>query len=228
MPRGRHGRGWDGRGGAAPPEDGDIGIFRAGGGEVGRGAIAQDMATAGEQFGRKFEGQGVGYEDMLADQGRLWKKRRKGEGAGKTHPLCWDASWDLGNAEHLDRDGHRSYAGWMCRHGHASRSRHWWLAFPQHGVVVELMHGTWVSWDGRRAPHCTPVPDVAEGDCLMSLFCSLPADAVGVLERGETGRAVLTQRHTPGVEMSVGHAFFEELMAGVRVKYRFVPPPPLV
>ena len=33
------------------------------------------MATAGEQFGRKFEGQGVGFEDMLAGQGRLWRKR---------------------------------------------------------------------------------------------------------------------------------------------------------
>ena len=75
----------------------------------------------------------------------------------------------------------------MCRHGHASKSRHWWLLFPQHGVAVQLMHGTWVSWDGRSAPHCTAVPDVAAGDCLMSLFCSLPADAVGVLERGRRG-----------------------------------------
>eukprot|EP00966_Prymnesium_polylepis_P021950 504428-Prymnesium_polylepis.1 len=25
-------------------------------------------------------------------------------------------------------------------------------------------------------PHCTAVPHVAEGDCLVSLFCSLPSN----------------------------------------------------
>ena len=62
---------------------------------------------------------------------------------------------------------------------------------PEHGVAVQLMHGAWVSWHGARVAHCSGVPDVADGDCLMSLFCSLPADAMGVLERGAGFRAEL-------------------------------------
>ena len=59
-----------------------------------------------------------------------------GEGDVSAYPLCWDMSWDLGNAEHMDRDGWRSYARWFARHGHASGSRAWWLLFPQHGVEL--------------------------------------------------------------------------------------------
>ena len=162
---------------------------------------------------------------MLDEQRDLWRKR-KGEGAGGVHPLCWAASGDLGNTVHKDRDGWRSFAAWMSRHGHASKSERWWLLFPEHGVAVQLMHGAWASWHGKCAAHCSGVPDVAPGDCLMSLFCSLPADAMGVLERGAGFRAELGKRSTPGVGVPAGRAFFETLQVGMRVTYRFVPPPP--
>ena len=73
---------------------------------------------------------------------------------------------------------------------------------PEHGVAVQLMHGAWVSWHGARVAHCSGVPDVADGDCLMSLFCSLPADAMGVLERGAGFRAELGQRSIQEVGVS--------------------------
>ena len=60
----------------------------------------------------------------------------------------------------------------------------------------------------------------------MSLFCSLPADAVGVLERGAGFQAQLVQRATQGVEVSAGHALFAQLQEGTCVTYRFTPAPP--
>ena len=46
----------------------------------------------------------------------------------------------------------------------ARRVGSWYLLFPRHGLAIELCHGCWISWDGRVQPHCTAVPDVAEGD----------------------------------------------------------------
>ena len=61
----------------------------------------------------------------------------------------------------------------------------------------------------------------------MSLFCSLPANVVSVLQRGEECRAALHVRSSQGVqEVSAGRALFDELRVGTRVRYRFVPPPP--
>ena len=204
--------------------DGQVAPFVLQGGEKGREQIKRDMKSMGALFSRQFAGRWVGFEQMLERQGQLWRSLQQGDAS--EHPWCWDMSWDLGNAEHQDRDGWRSYARWFARHGHASESRAWWLLFPRHGVAVLLTHGTWVSWDGRFAPHCTAVPVVAQGDCLMSLFCSLPANVVSVLQRGEECRAALHVRSSQGVEVSAGRALFDELRVGTRVRYRFVPPPP--
>ena len=201
--------------------DGQVAPFILKGGEGGREQIHRDMESMGGLFREQFAGRGVGYEEMLERQGQLWRSRQQGDLSER--PVCWDMSWDLGNAEHCDRDGWRSYARWFARHRHASASRAWWLLFPRHGVAVQLTHGTWVSWDGRTAPHCTAVPVVAEGDCLMSLFCSLPANVVNVLQRGEVCRAALCKRSSQGVEVSAGRALFDELREGMRVRYRFVP-----
>ena len=59
----------------------------------------------------------------------------------------------------------------------------WWFLFPNHGVAVELAHGTWMSWDGRVQPHCSSVPCFAEDDELLSLFASLPNNLCSVFER---------------------------------------------
>ena len=75
------------------------------------------------------------------------------------------------------------YAVWLSKIGHAGSSRSWWLLFPRHGVAVELCHGCRILWDGRQQPHCTAVPDVAKGDWLISLFCSMPTSAMNVLEQ---------------------------------------------
>ena len=180
-----------------------------------RRVAASITHRAGEVFAQHFRGRGVGYEEMLAEQGRL---------LGGEHPVCWDVSSGLGNSEHVDADGSRSYAVWVARHGHASQSGSWWLLFPRHGVAVQLIHGTWISWDGRAAEHCSAVPDVDEGDSLMSLFCALPRDVVGVRERAVAGVQSLRERSSnpePGVGHGEGHALFASLRDGVEVVYRW-------
>ena len=186
-----------------------------------RARVAAGMEQAGQAFGRRWTGAGVEYEQLLENQDRLWgaKSRR--------WPLCWDMSDGLGNAMHVDPDGHRSYAVWLSALGHAGASRSWYLLFPRHGLAIELCHGCWISWDGRVQPHCTAVPDVAEGDRLMSLFCSLPANAMNVLERANSWRDVMHERQAPivpGVRDRVlrGRELFDYLAKDMDVVYSFV------
>ena len=101
--------------------DGQVAPYVLRGGEKGRGEIASDMKSMGGLFVQQFAGRGVGFEQMLQRQGELWRSRHQGDASA--YPLCWDMSWDLGNAEHRDRDGWRSYARWFARQGHASVSR---------------------------------------------------------------------------------------------------------
>jgi len=164
---------------------------------------------------------GVEFEELLEDQNRLWGAK------SRPWPLCWDMSDGLGNAMHVDPDGHRSYAVWLSALGHAGASRSWYLLFPRHGLAIELCHGCWISWDGRVQPHCTAVPDVAEGDRLMSLFCSLPANAMNVLERAHSWRDVMHDRQAPlipGVRDRVlrGRELFDCLTKGMDVVYSYV------
>ena len=207
--------------------DGYVGNFVTTGGaelrEHQRRRVASISEVAGQLFAQHFRERGVGFQEMMGEQERLWGR--------SVYPLVWNISRDLGNAEHVDHDGHRCYAVWVSRHGHASQSQSWWLLFPQHGVAVQLIHGTWISWDGRVQPHATAVPEVAEGDALMSLFTSLPADAMGVLERRLRGGEELRQRSMPREEQAQvrersGHALFAHLHEGVRVVYRWTPEAP--
>ena len=197
--------------------DGHMGNFvTTGDREHERRVAASITHGAGEVFTSHFSGRGVGYEEMLAEQGRL---------LGGEHPLCWDVSSGLGNSEHVDADGSRSYAVWVAGAGHASQSSSWWLLFPRHGVAVQLIHGTWISWDGRVAEHCTAVPALDPGECLMSLFCALPRDVVGVRERTVAGVQALRERSSPNPEpkpgVGQGHALYARLRDGVEVVYRW-------
>jgi hypothetical protein len=79
----------------------------------------------------------------------------------------------LGNELHNDGDADRSFAVWINKNtGETSKS--WHLLFPAWDVAIELCKGTWISWNGKFCGHCTAVPDVADGDKFLSLFCSIP------------------------------------------------------
>jgi hypothetical protein len=197
-----------------------------------RARVAGGMECAGNSFVKRWTGARVGFEELLGHQRRLWGAK------SRSWPLCWNMSDGLGNAEHIDPDGYRCYAVWLSKLGHAGASRSWWMLFPRHGLAIELCHGCWISWDGRVQPHCTAVPDVADGDRLLSLFCSLPANAMGVLQRKAMfcgvmhDRAYLRPPLVPGdgpldaddqATLPLrGRALFESLEFGMPVVYRYV------
>ena len=197
-----------------------------------RARVAGGMECAGKAFVKRWTGARVGFEALLGHQRRLWGAK------SRDWPLCWNMSDGLGNAEHIDPDGFRCYAVWLSKLGHAGSSRSWWMLFPRHGLAIELCHGCWISWDGRVQPHCTAVPQVAEGDRLLSLFCSLPANAMGVLQRKAMwcgvmhDRAYLRPPLVPGdgpidVDDQAtlplrGRSLFESLEIGMPVVYRYV------
>ena len=189
-----------------------------------RARVTAGMEIAGKSFARCWSSAGVGFEELLEQQKRLWGAK------ARPWPICWDMSDGLGNAEHIDPDGHRSYAVWLSKLGHAGVSRSWWLLFPRHGVAIELCHGCWISWDGRQQPHCTAVPDVAEGDRLMSLFCSIPASAMTVLERALAWREGMHARQDPlphpEVRVLRGRELYDHLAQGMQVCYSYVPEAP--
>ena len=167
------------------------------------------MEFAGRALTSHFSGRGVGFEGMLEEQHRLWPH-------APPWPICWNVSFELSNAMHVDLDGWRSYALWVSRLGYAGlgQSSRWWLLFPRHGLAIALVHGTYVSWDGRVQHHCSAVPDVAPGDRLLSLFCTLPADAVKAKERALNGMASLRE----------GGPVFARLEIDMPVRFRQVDP----
>ena len=123
--------------------------------EATKRLVATAMQVGGARLGEHFVGRDVGWEGMLQKQQELWPRR-----GGHTGPRCFSASDGLGNAMHYDNDGHRSFAAWVAKCGHRGASSGWWFLLPRHGVAVELVHGTFISWDGRAQPHCTAVPQV--------------------------------------------------------------------
>ena len=126
----------------------------------------------------------------------------------------------------------RSFAVWLrakpdgCACG-------WYFLFPEHGVAVVLAHGTWMSWDGRVQPHCSAVPCVPEGDRLLSLFASLPANLCSVFEREQACGGAIAARQArdadPAYHRTVGSGsagVFQQLDVGTPVMLRWVPEVP--
>ena len=176
--------------------------------------VSSALELAGTIFSQQFKGEGVGYEEMLEEQARLWPN------GTPRWPMHWDASWDLGNSMHRDADGARSFAIWMSAKGSAGASRDWWLLFPRHGVAVALAHMACVSWQGAECDHCSSFPEVAPGDELLSLFTSLPANAMKSLDRNMGAAAAMHQRMEDG-EALHGRKLFDSLAVGTRVLYKF-------
>lgn len=84
-------------------------------------------------------------------------------------PKCWNASENLGNELHRDKDDDHSFAVWVNSNGGESKS--WYLLFPEWEVAIEMTkNGTWISCDGRYCGHCSAVPVVAPapGDRLLT------------------------------------------------------------
>jgi len=187
-----------------------------------RGQLVNDLHhVAGVQFETHFGGRDVGWEDMLQCQNDLWPYPKP------KSARCWDASENLGNSCHTDRDNARSFAVWL-RLKSDDVVGGWWFLFPKHGVAVELAHGTWMSWDGREQPHCSAVPQVKDDDKLLSLFASLPNNLCSVFEREQACGDVIKKRMEQDSDgpWSGSRGIFLQLHVGIRVMLRWVPDAP--
>ncbi len=117
---------------------------------------------------------------MIKKQKELWPNECPCELTNL--PLCFNASENLGNEMHRDKDAARSFAVWVNKEGDVS-SKSWYLLFPEWEVCIEIINGTWISWDGQICGHCSAMPNVGTDDRLLSLFCSLSQNLCNYLEK---------------------------------------------
>ena len=143
------------------------------------------MNKCGKIFEAQFRDKCVGYGLMIKHQKYLWPKECPDKVTDV--PRCWTVSKNLGNELHNDDDADRSFAVWVNKNKKGQRqSKSWYLLFPEWGVAIELCEGTWISWNGSSCGHCTAVPDLADDDELLSLFCSIPKNLRNHLLRKKT------------------------------------------
>ena len=142
------------------------------------------MNKCGKIFEAQFWDECVGYGMMIKHQKYLWPKECPDKLTDV--PRCWTVSKNLGNELHNDDDADRSFAVWVNKNKGQRQSKSWYLLFPEWGVAIELCEGTWISWNGSSCGHCTAVPDLADDDELLSLFCSIPKNLCNYLLRKKT------------------------------------------
>ena len=142
------------------------------------------MNECGKIFEAQFRDECVGYDLMIKHQKYIWPKECPDKVTDV--PRCWTASKNLGNELHYDDDADRSFAVWINKNKGQQQPKSWYLLFPEWGVAIELCEGTWISWNGSTCGHCTAVPDLADDDELLSLFCSIPKNLHNYLLRKKT------------------------------------------
>jgi hypothetical protein len=190
--------------------------------ELLRGKLVWDLHyVASMQFAKHFGGRNVGWEDMLQCQYDLWPNPKP------KSARCWDASENLGNSCHTDRDNARSFAVWLRLKTDIVVGG-WWFLFPKNGVAVELAHGTWMSWDGREQPHCSSVPCITKDDQLLSLFASLPNNICSVFEREQACGDAIKARQAQDTDgpWSGSKGIIIHLHIGIHVMLWWVPDAP--
>lgn len=90
---------------------------------------------------------------------------------GGEEGLCTEitqSQHSLVNESHVDQDHSKSFSIWSVQKGHNERPVKWFFIFPYvacivdnieyKGIVVKVIHGASVEWDGRVISHCTTGP----------------------------------------------------------------------
>ncbi len=97
------------------------------------------LLKCGRIFGEHLSSRDVGFTEMLDWQIMLWPNNPS-KSFECFCPRCWNASENLDNEMHQDKDGDRSFAVWVNARGDASTS--WYLLFPEWEVAIEMINGT--------------------------------------------------------------------------------------
>ena len=155
----------------------------------------------GELFVRTLRGRSPAYNEIMSIQ------REHHQHA--CYPRAWKVSLNLGNPRHFDADASRSVACWLRERGEGGEeASEWMLLFPDHGVGVLLADGVFVDWDGKKCAHLTILPNLAEGEMLLSAFVALPASVHAACRKkaamsAAVGQAGRSRAFTIGDKVSV-------------------------
>jgi hypothetical protein len=170
-------------------------------------SVTNRLSIAGDIFHEEFDGNNVGFDEMVRLQADMWPKNRD----CPRGPACWIVSEDLGNPEHVDDDFSRSYAGWFTKQGIDNKSA--WFLFPDWGIAIELSNDTWISWDGVNCAHCSSVPHLKETNHIYSLFTAITGKVERNAKRVNACKGLLQER-----------VHFDTLSVNDMVSLRWVPP----
>ena len=165
-------------------EVGDIGSMHA----IGvRSASSKSLYVTKEETSRKVEVASKMMTDWMQDNLReVLARIRAVDTRMKVEPSpCLKeapgsrmmVSVNLGNPPHYDDgDTSESIAVWVEEK--PGQSKNWYFILPnvscndRKGVVIKLLHGLAISWDGRQIFHCTSKTKISDGNktygCLWS------------------------------------------------------------
>jgi hypothetical protein len=159
-------------------------------------------------FANRFENKNVGFEDLLSDIEKVFY-------SSNNAPLCYIASKNLSNSEHVDaNDWSRSFAFWVTEHDYEGA----YLLFPQWGLAIELCHGRYISWSGKECAHCSSVPKKSNNNNernIYSLFTALPKNLYNEGMKKVRCDKQLMIRHVSKQT--------EELCVGMEVQIKVIP-----
>ena len=164
-------------------------------------------------FDKRFKNKSVGFEELLSDLGKVFSNSNNA-------PLCYIASKNLSNSEHVDaNDCSRSFAFWVTEHDDYEGA---YLLFPQWGLAIELCHGRYISWSGKECAHCSSVPKKSNDNNernIYSLFTALPKNLYNEVMKKVRCDTKLRIRHNMSTHT-------EELLLckGMEVQIRVIPP----
>ena len=166
-------------------------------------------------FIEKFKNQDVGFEELLKDLRKVFYKQ-------KNAPLCYIASSNLCNSEHLDTgDRSRSFAFWVTEDTYEGA----YLLFPQWGLAIELGHGRYISWDGKVCAHCSSVPRLSNNNKernIYSLFTALTRTLFNDTMKTRRCDKELKKRHKIGWAKT-NESLSRSLCVGMKVQIRVIP-----
>lgn len=181
-----------------------------------KGQIYTILKRCKNIFIEQFKNQDVGFEELLNDLSQVFYKKNDA-------PLCYIASKNLCNSEHLDTGDHsRSFAYWVTEDTYEGA----YLLFPQWGLAIELGHGRYISWDGKVCAHCSSIPRLSNDNKernIYSLFTALTRSLYNDTVKTRRCDKVLMKRHKIGWAKTK-ETLFMSLCVGMKVQIKVIPP----
>lgn len=180
-----------------------------------KGELNTILSQCKDTFIQQFINKSVGFEELLEDLKQVFYQL-------KNAPLCYIASSNLSNSEHIDTGDHsRSFAFWVTENNYEGA----YLLFPQWGLAIKLCHGRYISWSGKECAHCSSIPKILDNNNkrnIYSLFTAIPNSLYNETMKTRRCDKVLKQRHKKGWSKT-NTSLFQSINVGMKVQIRVIP-----